>query len=82
MERPRPRKASPSQFIPNVTQFNEALELLPDPEVWSEDSYECRIVVGDSKRSIWFNRRRINRGSERPYRWIYNGKILVRKRDV
>ncbi|MEM8868472.1 MAG: hypothetical protein AAGC73_09425 [Verrucomicrobiota bacterium] len=80
--KPRRKQSNSSHFIPNVTQFNEALELLPDPELWSDDDYECRITVNDAKRSIFFRKRRISRGSEHPYRWIYDGKILIRKRDI
>jgi hypothetical protein len=37
--------------------------------------------VGNKRRFIEFTRKRITRGSARPYRWIYEGKVLIRKRD-
>ena len=65
-----------------MTQLQEALKDLPDPELWSENTCSCPILVEKKQKFIEFTRKRINRGSSRPYRWIYEGKVLIRKRDV
>ncbi len=65
-----------------MTQLQELLKDLPDPELWSEKTCSCSILVDKKQKFIEFTRKRINRGSSRPYRWIYEGKILIRKRDV
>lgn len=70
------------KFIPNLTQINEAAKELPDPDIWPEPSYLCPLEVDGKQRSIEFSLKTINRGKERAPRWIYEGKILVRKRDV
>ncbi|WP_269522502.1 hypothetical protein [Coraliomargarita parva] len=72
----------PSRFIPNVEQLNEALKLLPDPESFSEPTCLVRVRVGERYRQLEFTRKRITRGSACPYRWIYEGKILIRKQDM
>ncbi len=70
------------RFIPNFSQLQQAIRTLPDPEACSLDSYEAELDVDGKKRSIHFKRKRITRGSSRPYRWVFEGKILVRKQDT
>ena len=65
-----------------MEQLQKVLNDLPDPELWSEKTCSCSILVDKKKKFIEFTRKRINRGSTHPYRWIYEGKILIRKRDV
>jgi hypothetical protein len=65
-----------------MAQLQQVLEDLPDPELWSEKTCSCPILVDQKQQFIEFTRKRIKRGSSRPYRWIYEGKILIRKRDV
>ena len=70
-----------SKFIPNMAQLQQAIEDLPDPESWSEKTYVCTILVEKKQRLLEFTRKRINRGEESPYRWVYQGRVLIRKRD-
>jgi hypothetical protein len=75
-------KRSPIKFIPNLTQLSDATKDLPDAELWPDDTYACPIEVNGGQKTIEFKRKQITRGSERPYRWIYKGKVLIRNRDI
>ena len=72
---------SPAKFIPNLTQLNEATQELPDPDIWPESSYHCPLEVDGKRRSIKFSLKSISRGKTACPRWIYEGKVLIRKRD-
>jgi hypothetical protein len=76
------RSSQTPKFIPNLTQLNEASAELPDPEIWPENNYQCPIEVDGRQRNIEFALKQIRRGQELASRWIYEGKILIRKRDV
>lgn len=71
-----------TKFIPNLSQINEAAKELPDPDLWPEPSYQCPLEVNGKQRSVEFSLKPIHRGKEQAPRWIYEGKILIRKRDV
>ncbi len=77
---PESRRAS--KFIPNLTQLKEATQELPDPELWPEETCVCPVMVNEKQKLLEFTRKRISRGNTRPYRWIYEGKILIRNRDI
>ncbi|MFP4069754.1 MAG: hypothetical protein ACOCVJ_00700 [Verrucomicrobiota bacterium] len=77
-----PVKQRSGRFIPNVEQLNEAIRTLPDPELCAEATYTAVITVDDRRRRLEFTRKRINRGSARPYRWIFEGKVLIRRQDM
>ena len=70
-----------SKFIPNLTQLQEIVKELPAPEEWTEDIYTHHIVVEKRQHSVDFTRKKIQRGNGHSYRWVYEGKILIRKRD-
>ena len=70
------------KFTPNLSQLREATALLPDPSEWAETSYICRLSVNGTIRQIEFVKKRITRGSTRVNRWMYDGKVLIRKRDI
>ncbi|MGB0259091.1 MAG: hypothetical protein ACPGES_10600, partial [Coraliomargarita sp.] len=70
------------KFTPNLSQLREATTLLPDPGEWAETSYTCRLSVDGTIRQIEFVKKRITRGSARVSRWMYDGKVLIRKRDI
>ena len=74
-------RSTATKFIPNLAQLQQAIKDLPDPEIWSENSCLTAVLVDNKRRFIEFTRKRITRGSARPYRWIYEGKVLIRKRD-
>ena len=74
-------RSQSSKFIPNMAQLQQAIEDLPDPETWSEKTYVCAILVEKKQKLLEFTRKRINRGEHSPYRWVYQGRVLIRKRD-
>ena len=76
------QKIREGKFIPNMSQLKEAVEQLPDPEDWPESSYTSAITVNGHDMPVSFKKRRVTRGSKQPYRWIYEGKVLIRKRDT
>lgn len=71
-----------TKFMPNLTQLQDAAKELPDPEIWPEESYSCPVEVDGKQKTIEFAIKTITRGSKETPRWIYEGKILIRKRDV
>jgi hypothetical protein len=73
---------SQGKFIPNLTQINEAAKELPDPEIWPDANYFCPLQVNGQTRQLEFSLKSIKRGDNRTARWIYEGKILIRKRDT
>lgn len=75
-------KGDELKFTPNLSQLREATTLLPDPAEWAETSYTCRLSVDGTIRRIEFVKKRITRGSARVNRWMYEGKVLIRKRDI
>lgn len=81
-ESERRSSRSAPKFIPNLKQINEAAKELPDPDLWPEPNYLCPVKVDGKQRSIEFTLKTINRGKEQAPRWIYEGKVLVRKRDA
>jgi hypothetical protein len=76
------REKKPAKFIPNIAQLQEVTKDLPDPELYNEDSCVASVYVNGKNQQLEFTRKRITRGKNRPYRWIYEGKILIRKQDV
>jgi len=81
-EEREPEKRRSGRFIPNVEQLQEAIKALPDPELCGEDTYSAVIFVDERRRRLEFTRKPITRGSSRPYRWIFEGKVLIRKQDM
>ena len=75
-------KTNSNKFIPNVHQLKQAMEQLPDPEEWPESTYTSAVSANGHDRPVQFKKRRVNRGSKKPYRWIYESKVLIRKRDT
>ena len=77
----RSQRSESSKFIPNMAQLQLAIKDLPDPEVWSEMTCVVTILVEKKQKLLEFTRKRINRGEHSPYRWVYQGRVLIRKRD-
>ena len=73
---------SVDKYMPNLAQLKTALQSLPDPETCSELRFMCPVKIDKQIKNIEFKRIRVNRGSKRPYRWIYEGKILIRNQDI
>ncbi len=75
-------KNQEGKFIPNMAQLQEALDQLPDPEEWPEVSYTSAVMSNGLERPVQFRKRTVSRGSKKTFRWIYEGKVLIRKRDA
>lgn len=75
------KRKSP-KFIPNLIQLSAAAKELPDAELWPNDNFLCPVLVDKKQKTIEFKRKQVTRGSELPYRWIYEGKVLIRNRDI
>ena len=73
---------SVDKYMPNLAQLKAAIQSLPDPETCSELRFMCPVKIDKQIKNIEFKRIRVNRGSKRPYRWIYEGKILIRNQDI
>ena len=78
----RPEERKPKKFLPNLSQLQEAVKELPDPAEWPESTYTHTVTVDDRERRLEFVRKRISRGSESIWRWIYEGRVLIRNRDL
>jgi len=76
--------ASPSEnkFIPNLSQLNSATKELPDPDIWPDKIFHCPIEADGKQRILSFVLRTIKRGKKSTSRWVYEGKILIRNRDI
>ena len=68
--------------MPNLKQLNEATKELPDPDLWPEEIYQCPLEVDGKLQAIEFSLIQITRGKEQTPRWVYEGKLLIRKRDA
>jgi hypothetical protein len=76
------QKIREGKFIPNMSQLKEAVEQLPDPEEWSEMTYTSAVLSNGLEKPVRFKKGTVSRGSKKTYRWIYEGKVLIRKRDA
>lgn len=75
-------KLSPaSKFIPNLKQLHQAIADLPDASEYEEDTFTTTILLASKAQQLTFTKKPIQRGSELVYRWIYEGKILIRNQD-
>ena len=70
-----------SKFIPNLEQLNDAIADLPDASDYNDDSFTTTLIMDSIQQQIMFTKKPIKRGSKLVYRWIYEGKILIRNQD-
>ena len=68
--------------MPSLSHLKEAAKELPEPDIWPEDSYLVPVSVGSKQQTIKFTRKSINRGKEQAARWVYEGKVMIRNRDI
>ena len=67
------------RFLPSIGQLRIASQELPDPEIWPEEEYSVPIEGSKKVHQIIFNRIKFaSRSSGRTFRWVYNGKVLIR----
>jgi len=70
---------SSKRFLPSLEQVRKAAKQLPDPMEHELDECSVQVEMGDSKRDLRFKRIKFSSSSKgRTYRWIYEGKVLVR----
>ena len=70
-----------SKFIPNLKQLHEAIADLPVASDFEEDTFTTTLLIGSKVQQLKFSKKPIQRGSQLVYRWIYEGKILIRNQD-
>ena len=70
-----------SKFIPNLKQLHQAISDLPDASDYDEDTFTTTVLLASKAQQLTFTKKRIQRGSQLVYRWIYEGKILIRNQD-
>ena len=75
-------RASAVKFVPDLTQLGNATKDLPNAEIWPDKTYTCAITVNGRQKTMEFTRKKVTRGSAHPHRWVYEGKVLIRNRDV
>ncbi|WOO40353.1 hypothetical protein [Rubellicoccus peritrichatus] len=67
------------RFLPSLSQVRAASEELPDPEIWPENEYSVPIEGSKKVHEVIFSRVKFaSRSNGRTYRWVYDGKILIR----
>ena len=76
------RNNTDGRFLPNLKQLEDAASDLPDPETFAGEQFEYRVRSGGRSEYLVFERTAIQRGARRTFRWVYEGKILIRKRDL
>ncbi len=70
------------RFLPSLGQLRTASEELPDPEIWPEEEYIVPIEGSKKVHQVVFSRIKFSsRSNGRTYRWVYNGKVLIRTRN-
>ena len=70
-----------SKFIPNLKQLHQAIAYLPDASNYDEDTFSTTLFIDSQAQQLTFTKKPIQRGSQLVYRWIYDGKFLIRNQD-
>tara|TARA_B100001093_G_C26513761_1_gene878684 strand:- start:332 stop:592 length:261 start_codon:yes stop_codon:yes gene_type:complete len=81
METNSKKPKTSSKFIPNLKQLHQAIADLPDASYCEEDTFATTLLIGSKVQQLTFTKKPIQRGSQLTYRWIYEGKILIRNQD-
>lgn len=72
-----------TRFIPSLSQIRLAAKELPDPEIWPEEDYIVPLESSSSVYEVTFQRIKFrSRRNGTNYRWIYNGRMLVRHAEA
>lgn len=72
---------SKEKFIPNIEQLIKVIKQLPDASSIPDTTYSTSIFINESAKVIQFTKKKIQRGSKKVDRWVYEGKILIREKD-
>ena len=73
----------PLRNIPSLQQLRRAGRRLPDPKKWTDDLYIVPVGRGSSEMKLRFRHIHFSGGHhEGEPRWIYDGKVMIRARDV
>ncbi len=72
-------KPEKTRFLPSLNQIRLAAKELPDPEIWPGEDYIVPLESASSVYEVTFQRIKFrSKRSGTNYRWIYDGKLLVR----
>ena len=69
------------KFIPNLQQLHQLIANLPDASDYEGDTIAATLLIESKTQEFTFTKKPIQRGSQLVYRWIYEGKILIRNQD-
>ena len=69
------------KFIPNLQQLHQLIANLPDASDYEGDTFAATLLIESKTQEFTFTKKPIQRGSQLVYRWIYEGKILIRNQD-
>ena len=70
------------RFMPNFGHIKTAIKQLPSASTHDNDTISTFIRVDNKLKEIAFIKKRIQRGSKEVFRWVYEGKFLIREQDI
>ena len=70
------------RFLPNFGHIKIAIKQLPSATTHDNDTISTFIRVDNKLKEIAFVKKRIQRGSKEVFRWVYEGKFLIREQDI
>ncbi len=70
------------RFMPNFGHIKTAIKQLPDAHTHNNDTVSTFINVDNKLKEIAFVKKCIQRGSKEVFRWVYEGKFLIREQDI
>lgn len=70
------------RFMPNFGHIKTAIKQLPSASTHDNDTISTFIRVDNKLKEIAFVKKRIQRGNKEVFRWVYEGKFLIREQDI
>ncbi len=72
-----------SNYIPSIKEIQEASQMLPNPDKWDDEDFTVPLRKHERRVHVGFRKvKYANSSEERSYRWVYEGKVLIRNRDI
>lgn len=71
-----------NRFLPSLKQIRDAAAQLPDPEKWPDEVYLVPVKGPNKTNNLEFRRVRLSESGNRKERWVFEGKIIIRHRDI
>lgn len=70
------------RFLPSIDQVKRAGEELPDPMKYEGEECTVNVKSGDAERELVFKKFKFSAGGGKSiYRWVYEGKAMIRNLD-